>query len=290
MYSTRLVQLLFVALGFTTLTQATVKYDESGIMIPRQEDLGDDGLLGDILPGETPSATPSATATSEPDDPVSTTATEEEDPVSTSEVQSATTTDPKTSEKPTETPTTEVPTKTKEEEETTLKTTAKPKPTATKSEDDDDKDDKPSKTTLEPVTSTSIEVVTKTNEDGSHQVMTTSHITTSTPEPQEGDSDDNGGGLSPNTRNIVIGVVVGVGGAILLGALGLVAWRIRSRKKAAEESESLMEYTSGYATVDKSEPPNSATGTNASSAGRSPFQATLDTYHQPNQINTSSNF
>ena len=285
MYSQRLFQLLFVALGLTSIAQATVKYDESGLMIPR-DDKAAPGLLDDVLPDETPGiSTPSASGTSSAD-PTSSTATDDE-PTSTSEVPSSTTTKEKTTErpKPTQTPSSEASSQTTAEDFTTTTSKHKPKPTSTEKDDD-----KPSKTTEEPVVSTSIEVVTKTNSDGSHQVMTTSHITTSTPETQKDDGKDNGSGLTPNTRNIVIGVVVGVGGAILLGALGLVAWRIRSRKKAAEESEGLMEYSSGYATIDKTEPPNSATGTAPSSASRSPFQTTLDTYHQPNQVNTASNF
>lgn len=105
--------------------------------------------------------------------------------------------------------------------------------------------------------------------------------------------------MSANTRNIIIGVVVGVGGAILLGALGVVAWRIRNRKKAAEENDGLMgDYTADYTQMggDKSEGPGSAGGTMTSASatqgtGRSPFQSNLESYHQPTQpVNASSNF
>lgn len=102
--------------------------------------------------------------------------------------------------------------------------------------------------------------------------------------------------MSAKTRNTVIGVVVGIGGFIILGALGLVAWRIWGRKKQAEEADGLMDfndtpstaYHSGYGPVEKSEP---------GSAGRdsgpraTPFQSTLENYHQPTApVNASSNF
>lgn len=88
------------------------------------------------------------------------------------------------------------------------------------------------------------------------------------------------------TRNTVIGVVVGIGGAILLGAAGMVAYRIWGRKKQSEESDGLMSYdlsTNGY---EKHEPSNSIT----SNTQRTPFQSTLDNYHQPSNVNPSSNF
>jgi hypothetical protein len=86
--------------------------------------------------------------------------------------------------------------------------------------------------------------------------------------------------MSPQTRNTVIGVVVGVGGAIILGGLALVAWRIWGRKKHQEESDGLMDYGS---TAEKPESGGSMTG-------RTPFQSTLESYHAPTQVNTAANF
>ncbi|KAH7175542.1 hypothetical protein EDB81DRAFT_10162 [Dactylonectria macrodidyma] len=164
--------------------------------------------------------------------------------------------------------------------------------------DDNDKsttDSSEDQTTESLVTSTHVDVVTKTNDDGSKEVMTSITITTSTPGLNSDDSNSSSG-MSTKTRNTVIGVVVGIGGFIILGALGLVAWRIRGRKKQAEEADGLMDfgnnsstaYHSGYNPVEKSEP---------SSAGRdsgprtSPFQTNLDNYHQPTApVNASSNF
>lgn len=87
--------------------------------------------------------------------------------------------------------------------------------------------------------------------------------------------------MSKQTRDTVIGVVVGVGGAIVLGALAFVAWRIWGRKKGPEENDGLMDY--GSNTGEKPESGGSMTG-------RTPFQSTLESYHAPTQVNTASNF
>lgn len=91
--------------------------------------------------------------------------------------------------------------------------------------------------------------------------------------------------MSSQTRNTVIGVVVGVGGAIVLGALGFVAWRIWGKKKQAEENDGLMEYNNQYGNEAKVE-----VGSAQGSTGRTPFQSTLESYHAPSQVNASSNF
>jgi hypothetical protein len=93
--------------------------------------------------------------------------------------------------------------------------------------------------------------------------------------------------MSTQTRNTVIGVVVGIGGAIVLIGLGLVAWRIWGRKKNQEESDGLMNYNTGYQAPEKSEAGGSSA---ASQPVRSPFQSTLESYHAPTQVNTASNF
>jgi hypothetical protein len=95
--------------------------------------------------------------------------------------------------------------------------------------------------------------------------------------------------MSPQTRNIVIGVVVGVGGAVILAALGLLAWRIWGRKKATDDGDDLMAYGgpgSSYG-AEKSEMGSSAGGTTNT---RTPFQSTLESYHAPTNVNPSANF
>lgn len=138
--------------------------------------------------------------------------------------------------------------------------------------------------TPEPVTSTIRTVITTTNSAGQATSFTTDTTVTHTPALNEANSGGSSSGMSTQTRNTVIGVVVGVGGAIVLGALGFVAWRIWGKKKQAEENDGLMEYNNQYGNEPKTEV-GSAQG-----AGRTPFQSTLESYHAPNQVNASSNF
>jgi len=87
--------------------------------------------------------------------------------------------------------------------------------------------------------------------------------------------------MSSSTKKTIIGVVVGVGGAALLGALFLVAWRVWGRKRTEpEEHDDLMGTAYGH---EKS----SSTGGPAAN----PFQSTLESYHNPARgVNASSNF
>jgi hypothetical protein len=126
---------------------------------------------------------------------------------------------------------------------------------------------------------TTFTTITTTNSDGSQMTLTSSFVTTATAGLASGGSGSEQG-MSEQTRNTVIGVVVGVGGAIILGGLAVVAWRIWGRKKPQEEADGLMDYNS---TVEKPE-------SGASMTGRSPFQSTLESYHAPTQVNTAANF
>jgi len=90
--------------------------------------------------------------------------------------------------------------------------------------------------------------------------------------------------MSAKTKTTVIGVVVGVGGAIVLAGLFVVAWRIWGRKKNEDEGDGLMGFRSGSAGHEKS---NSVSGSGAPN----PFQSTLENYHNPSRnVNASSNF
>lgn len=309
MHSTRFTQVLLAALGLVSVAQASgIRYNARGIMVRQDDgdnesliptilpgvpedgddDDGDDGAATSNLPGSSPSSPPAPT-TSAVEPPPQTTTSEEETPTSTPEEEPSTT---ETPPEPSTSAGNDAPSTTSSENDPPRSTSSPDEPSSTSANEDD----APS-TTRTPVVSTAIETVIRTNSDGSETTMTSSTLTTTTPDPHSGDENGGGGGgMSANTRNIVIGVVVGVGGAILLGALGVVAWRIRNRKKAAEENDGLMgDYNAGYSQMDKSEPPSSAAGTNLSStgagAGRSPFQSTLENYHQPTQpVNASSNF
>ncbi|KAK1731458.1 uncharacterized protein BDZ83DRAFT_160232 [Colletotrichum acutatum] len=134
-------------------------------------------------------------------------------------------------------------------------------------------------TTAEPVTSTIKTIITTTNSAGVATSFTSEATVTSTPGLNEANSGDSSSGMSSETRKTVIGVVVGVGGAIVLGALGFVAWRIWGKKKQAEENDGLMEYNNQYG----NEPKNEIGSAQGSGSGRTPFQSTLESYHAPNQ-------
>lgn len=90
--------------------------------------------------------------------------------------------------------------------------------------------------------------------------------------------------MDEKQRNTIIGAVVGgVGGAIVLAVIGLVAWRIWGRKKNQEEVDNSFG-TSAYNVAEKPEPVAGSTNS------RTPFQSTLESYHAPTQVNTASNF
>jgi hypothetical protein len=126
---------------------------------------------------------------------------------------------------------------------------------------------------------------------------TTIHQTVPAPEPtgsnpteapglNPGEKNDEDSGLDDGQKHIIIGVVVGVGGAILLGGLAVVAWRVWGRKKNeyGDEDEDMMSAGTavGSSGRDKASSP--------SNAGSSPFKSTLDQYHNPGPVNAASNF
>lgn len=89
--------------------------------------------------------------------------------------------------------------------------------------------------------------------------------------------------MTTRTKNTIIGVVVGIGGAILLGGLAIVAWRIWGRKKTDDDADDLMSYRPDTSGPEK--PGGSSAGASAN-----PFQSTLENYHNPAKVNASSNF
>ncbi|KAK7720919.1 hypothetical protein SLS64_001212 [Diaporthe eres] len=141
-------------------------------------------------------------------------------------------------------------------------------------------------TTAEPVTSTAIVVVTAT--DGSVSSSTSVSVSTPTAGLSEANNSSGSSGMSSQTKNTIIGVVVGVGGAIVLAVGGLFAWRIWGRKRANEENDGLMSYNNGA--EGKSEVGGLNAGSTQAGSARSPFQSTLESYHAPSNVNASSNF
>ncbi|PBP24912.1 putative cell wall protein [Diplocarpon rosae] len=99
------------------------------------------------------------------------------------------------------------------------------------------------------------------------------------------DGSEKSSGMSTKTRNTIIGVVVGIGGAIILGGLAIVAFRIWGRKRKNDESDGLMEFGE-HSRHEK-------TGSGSVPGGTNPFQSTLENYHNParnGNVNASANF
>ncbi|KAL8914437.1 MAG: hypothetical protein Q9171_000942 [Xanthocarpia ochracea] len=120
---------------------------------------------------------------------------------------------------------------------------------------------------------------------GSRVVPVSTSRATSTRSPttvDEDGSDSSQSGLDDEQKRIVIGVVVGIGGAILLGGIAFVAWRIWGRKRpTTDDDHDLM----------GSHPGSSGREKPSSLSGQSPFRSTLDQYHnQTGPVNTASNF
>lgn len=260
MYSSRLIRALFLALSFALVAKA-IQPDlhrpaPTGTAVAKRQliDIGDDD------DDETTTTESRPTPTDDDDDDDDTTTTEEE----------TTTTDDKetTTDEPTETTTSDKETPTDDDKDTTDDSTS------TK------QDDESSRT---PQTSTRTTVITTTDSEGRPTSITTEDSVVQTPGLNDDDSSGGDEGMSEETRNIVIGVVVGVGGAIVIGALAFVVWRIRNRKKAAEPDH--------FATMEPMDKPDSAHAPSGSvGPARNPFQSTLETYHAPTQVNASSNF
>ncbi|CAI6338259.1 unnamed protein product [Periconia digitata] len=115
----------------------------------------------------------------------------------------------------------------------------------------------------------------------SKQVSTrTTGMATNTRLPgTQGNGGSSSDGMSSKTKSIIGGVVGGVGGALLLGGIALVCWRMWGKKKnrVTEDDADLMAGT-GAALGDK--PQNST-----------PFQSNLEQYHNPGgRPNAAANF
>ncbi|TGZ80421.1 hypothetical protein EX30DRAFT_341650 [Ascodesmis nigricans] len=148
------------------------------------------------------------------------------------------------------------------------------------------------KSTLAPTTRSVVTIYTTKSGDTDVTMASTTLVTETpiidvpAPTGKDGLSGDNdggsSGGLDSKQKSIVIGVVVGVGGAILLGALAVVVFRVRKKRNNPLDAD---DYMNGR----RDGSPLSSSRKEGSELGSSPFQATLDQYHrQP--VNASSNF
>ncbi|KAI4212526.1 MAG: hypothetical protein LQ351_004778 [Letrouitia transgressa] len=147
-----------------------------------------------------------------------------------------------------------------------------------------------------PASSTVEQVVTRTMTVGTSKRISTETtsrlvpVSTSSPSAstspainkEEGGSGKSG--LDDSQKRIIIGVVVGIGGAILLGGIAVVTWRIWGRKRHnVDEDNDLVDSVPGSSGREHEK--------TSSISGHSPFRSTLDQYHKPaGPVNTASNF
>ncbi|KAL8643323.1 MAG: hypothetical protein Q9228_000045 [Teloschistes exilis] len=113
-------------------------------------------------------------------------------------------------------------------------------------------------------------------------VSTSTDVSTSSPSLNANDSGSSKSGLDSSQKRIIVGVVVGIGGAILLGGIAVVAWRVWGRKGRSNDDNNDLVH---------SQPGPSGREKGSSISGQSPFRSTLDQYHhQTGPVNTASNF
>ncbi|KAJ5835009.1 Mid2-like cell wall stress sensor [Penicillium robsamsonii] len=254
------------------LLLTAVAAQSAGVSNPVQDVTTDTTSSSTSVPETT--STTSSTSSSETTSEESTT---KADPTTTTTSSSSSepttdpaTTDPTTSPEPSSTP----------EPTVTSTTSKKTDPASKTSTEGDNTTSSKTTTTQTPVVKT---ITSYATSDGSTiaNVMTT----TSTPasEPSlNGDKGSGSSGVSSSDKKIIIGVVVGVGGAILIGAVGLVFWRIhKKRSEQYGDEDDLMGGTAvGSGPREKAPSP----------AGNTPFKNTLDQYHNPGPVNAASNF
>lgn len=287
MHSTHILKLLVAALSANTVTHGFIIdaaiLNRNGVELARRQ-----GLVGDALNNAADAVTGSggaaATTTSEDSTPTTTTSAEE-----TTSTTARETTSTSTSQEaaPTTSENAPAPTTTSSDDTPAPSTTAGGSAATTApSETTSSGESTSATTTADPITSTTVVVVTAT--DGSVSSSTSVSVSTPTPGLNEANNSNGSSGMSDSTRKTIIGVVVGVGGAIVLAVAGLFAWRIWGRKKANEENDGLMSYNNGA--EGKSEVGGLNAGSTVTGSARSPFQSTLESYHAPSNVNASSNF
>jgi len=148
-------------------------------------------------------------------------------------------------------------------------------------------------TTLSPTTRRSVITIFSTITSGTNTGQVSSSVFTSTtvetPIVQASSGGQNQGpnsrseALKPATRNTIIGAVVGVGGALLVGGLVIFAWRLKRRRVNPVDEDDLMRRDGS--------PLAAGRDMRTTSPEESPFKSTLDQYHKPpGTVNASSNF
>jgi hypothetical protein len=141
-------------------------------------------------------------------------------------------------------------------------------------------------TSVRQITSTYLTIINgqtqvATGVTSSVATITTGQVVTTDPPETQNSSGNSGGGLSKSNQNIIGGVVGGVGGALLLGGIALVCWRIWGRKKRVSADDDDLNFNTGSALGDKPAP----------NAANTPFQSNLEQYHNPGgRPNAAANF
>lgn len=289
MVSTRVVRALFVALSVSASAQASWISDESaeGAFEARQVDIilssasaqtsvaSPTSVATPTQTSTTPSAAETTSAATTPTTAAPTTAVSTTDAVTTPTVAPTTNTTPTGAISSTAGGTGTTPTTAP-----TSQTTVKPNQSTTSAT--------PTQFTESETTIMSTVVITLDN--GSTSASVTA-IPTKTSVPLATGSGQGDEATQAKNKSIIIGVCVGVGGAIVLAVAGVLFWRLRNRRRQEVDHDELQSFGTGYgaaygapSTAEKSE----AGG--ASNSTRSPFQSTLESYHAPTQTNTASNF
>ncbi|KAI2619572.1 hypothetical protein GGR54DRAFT_639899 [Hypoxylon sp. NC1633] len=290
MYPTRVFNLLMVALSVTAVTGVAwidKRQDGSSLTIGTGADDSTTSPSSETVASVSSTDTPSSSSTEQPD---STTSPSSSQSTPTSPPADSTTSPASIPASPTSSgtagPTTPPPSSSIPTPTSPTSTSTSTSSTSTEGDGGDSTTSGPA-TTAPPTTSTLVIFTTSTDAGGQTVVYSSSSLIVSTPTPVPS-SPDSQSGMPQDTKNIIIGVCVGVGGAIVLGVAGLLFWRLRSKRRNQDENEELVSYGEGFGgpgTAEKTEPTPGGTA-----AGRSPFQSTLESYHAPTQTNAASNF
>ncbi|KAI1077866.1 hypothetical protein F5B20DRAFT_550606 [Whalleya microplaca] len=306
MYSTRLIRLLMVALSILTITQAAwfdgqvFGRGDKEIVEKRQDIISSavDRATSSDAPSSTDepasSATQESTTTDQATSATNNPTTDNTTPAPSTTTGAGTTrtnpttatqTDGTTTDGTTKASTTTGNTTPTSTNGGTKATSTSPSGTTDSGNGSSDVTSESPSTTPQSVTSTTVVFFTTTDSNG-QQTVASSSSQVVMPAPTQDSAESSNSGPSKQAKNVIIGVCVGVGGAIVLGVAGLLFWRLRSKKRNHEENEELVSYGDGFAGPGTAEKSDAGT-TNPS---RSPFQSTLESYHAPTQTNAASNF
>lgn len=123
--------------------------------------------------------------------------------------------------------------------------------------------------------------VAESTVSGVESVAVTTGEAEATIAPATQKNTDSSDGLSDSNKKVIGGVVGGIGGALLLGGIALVFWRMRKRQNKVTADDDDLNLNTGAALGDK---PQNGTGA-------SPFQSNLEQYHNPGgRPNAAANF